>query len=85
MHDIKFLFTDIVYIGTIHSNHAELSKKMLAAGKHVLCEKPMAINWKQGKEVIDLAKKNKLFFSEVSDFYSIPYETRHEISNNVAL
>ena len=61
-------FSDIVYVGTIHSNHAELSKKMLEAGKHVLCEKPMAINWKQGKEVIDLARKKHLFFGEVSTF-----------------
>ena len=26
----------------------------------------MAINWKQGKEVIDLAKTKNLFFGEVS-------------------
>ena len=60
------LSSEVVYIGTIHSNHAELSKKMLAAGKHVLCEKPMAINWKQGKQVIDMARKSNLFFAEVS-------------------
>ena len=65
---IYVCFSDIVYVGTIHSNHAELSKKMLEAGKHVLCEKPMAINWKQGKEVIDLARKKHLFFGEVRTF-----------------
>ena len=54
-----------MYVGTIHSNHAELSKQMLEAGKHVLCEKPMAINWKQGKEVIDLARRKNLLFGEV--------------------
>ena len=35
----------------------------------MLCEKPMAINWKQGKEVIDLAKKKNLFFGEVSVYF----------------
>ena len=29
----------------------------------------MAINWKQGKEVIDLAKKKNLFFGEVSVYF----------------
>lgn len=75
---------DIVYVGTIHSNHAELSKKMLEAGKHVLCEKPMAINWKQGKEVIDLARKKHLFFGEAiwSRWFPIYDQIRQELSAN---
>lgn len=75
---------EVVYIGTIHSNHAELSKQMLEAGKHVLCEKPMAINWKQGKEVIDLAKKKNLFFGEAiwSRWYPLYDQIRKELSTN---
>ena len=73
----SLLYTEVVYIGTIHSNHAQLSKQMLEAGKHVLCEKPMAINWRQGKEVIDLAKKKNLFFGEVGTKHVHVYRKFH--------
>ena len=59
---------DVVYIGTIHTNHAELSKMMLNAGKAVLCEKPMAMNLRQASSVIELAKAKNVFFMEVSVF-----------------
>ena len=38
---------------------------MLNSGKHVLCEKPMAMNYKEVKEMIDLAKEKGLFLMEV--------------------
>ncbi len=59
------LFPDIVYIGTFHPSHAKLSKMMLKAGKHVLCEKPMAMNLRQVEEVLTVAKEMKKFFMEV--------------------
>jgi len=34
---------DAVYIGTVHNTHAELAHAALAAGKAVLCEKPMTV------------------------------------------
>ncbi|XP_033757083.1 trans-1,2-dihydrobenzene-1,2-diol dehydrogenase-like [Pecten maximus] len=57
---------DIVYIGTIHINHVEMSMLMLNAGKHVLCEKPMSLNMKQAKLVLQLAKEKKLYFMEAT-------------------
>ena len=62
-----FFFTlpDIVYIGTLTPNHAEQSKLMLRSGKHVLCEKPMAMNLRQVDEVLAVAKEQKKFFMEV--------------------
>ncbi|XP_052785036.1 trans-1,2-dihydrobenzene-1,2-diol dehydrogenase-like isoform X2 [Mya arenaria] len=55
---------DIVYIGTLHTTHVELSLKMLKAGKSVVCEKPMAMNLKQAKLVLDTAKTEKRLFME---------------------
>ncbi|XP_060582302.1 trans-1,2-dihydrobenzene-1,2-diol dehydrogenase-like [Ruditapes philippinarum] len=55
---------EVVYIGTVHTSHAELSIKMLSAGKHVICEKPMGMNYKQVKQVLDVAKKNNVLFVE---------------------
>ncbi len=40
---------EVVYIGTINPTHLELTKMMLGAGKHVLCEKPICMNVKQTK------------------------------------
>lgn len=55
---------DIVYIATPHVSHAALSIEALKHGKHVLCEKPLAINAKETEEIIATAKKQKRFFME---------------------
>lgn len=54
----------IVYIATPHHLHCELSIKALRAKKHVLCEKPIAMNQFQAKEMIAAAKENNCFFME---------------------
>lgn len=54
----------IVYIATPHHLHCELSIKALRAKKHVLCEKPIAMNQAQAKEMIAEAKNNNCFFME---------------------
>ena len=56
---------EVVYIGTIHPQHAPHCKLALSHGKHVLCEKPMTMNLKQTKEVFELAKAKGLFVMEV--------------------
>lgn len=55
---------DLVYIATPHSRHKSDSIMCLHAGKGVLCEKPFAINAHEAREVIDLARKRKLFLME---------------------
>ncbi|XP_069673551.1 trans-1,2-dihydrobenzene-1,2-diol dehydrogenase-like [Periplaneta americana] len=55
---------DVVYIGAIHPQHLSISKLMLEAGKHVLCEKPLTMNLKETKELVTLAKQKKLFLME---------------------
>lgn len=55
---------DIVYIGTPHSLHLKNSLDAIAAGKNVLCEKPLTINAKQTEQLIAAAKAKGVFFME---------------------
>lgn len=54
---------DIVAVCTPNSTHVEIGIKIANSGKHVLCEKPIAINLESGDELIESCKKNnvKLF------------------------
>lgn len=55
---------DIVYVSTTHNSHAELAIAALQAGKHVLCEKPMATSAEDTKEMIRVAEENNRFLME---------------------
>ena len=55
---------DIVYIATPHHLHAELSIKAMESNKHVLCEKPLSINHKEAKSIIETSRRTKRFFME---------------------
>jgi len=47
---------DAVHLATPNRLHFEQSAAVLKAGKHVLCEKPLAMNSQQSAELVDLAK-----------------------------
>jgi predicted dehydrogenase len=49
---------DAVVISTPPGTHLDLSREAFAAGKHVLCEKPMALTLAQAEEMADLAAKS---------------------------
>jgi predicted dehydrogenase len=48
---------DAVYIITPNGLHHSQCLRVAAAGKHVICEKPMAVNAKEGQEMVDACKK----------------------------
>ncbi|CAH1781193.1 unnamed protein product [Owenia fusiformis] len=72
---------EVVYIGAIHTEHYKLTTLFLMHGKHVLCEKPAAMNSAQLDEMIRLADKKKLFFMEGlwSRFFPVYRQLRHEL------
>ena len=55
---------DIIYVATPNSTHADMMRKCIAAGKHILCEKPFCLNAGEGLEIKQLANKAKLFCME---------------------
>ena len=48
---------DAVYIITPNSLHKDQTIRVAQAGKHVICEKPMALNAKEGEQMIAACKK----------------------------
>jgi predicted dehydrogenase len=55
---------DIVYIGTPHVFHCQNALDAIAAGKHVLCEKPIAMTSKDAQKMMDAAKAKGVFLME---------------------
>jgi predicted dehydrogenase len=50
---------DAIYIGTPHSHHKEHTIRCLRAGRHVLCEKPFAINAVDAANMLAVAREEK--------------------------
>ncbi|MDR3640137.1 MAG: Gfo/Idh/MocA family oxidoreductase [Humidesulfovibrio sp.] len=51
---------DAVVLATPAATHYEFTKLLLNSGKHVLVEKPLALNARDGRELVDLAREKKL-------------------------
>jgi predicted dehydrogenase len=55
---------DVVYVATPHSRHEIDTIGLLRAGKHVLCEKPFALNARQAARMAEEARSRGLFLME---------------------
>lgn len=53
-----------VYIATLNDSHAQFARAALAAGKHVLCEKPATLNARQLQTVLETARAAQRLFME---------------------
>lgn len=55
---------DAIYIGTPNQTHCDYTLACLEAGKHVLCEKPLAINAEEGRKMVHAARSKGLLLME---------------------
>jgi predicted dehydrogenase len=55
---------DLVYVATPHATHAEIAIQALRAGKHVLIEKPMAVDAAEASRIAAVAAQSGRFAME---------------------
>ncbi len=63
---------DAIYIATPTGLHTEMSMEVIAAGKHVWCEKPMSVTYDQTAAIVDAAMGAGLVALEADMFLHHP-------------
>ena len=69
---------DAIYVATPHPFHRENAILCLRAGKAVLVEKPFAMNEREAREMVDVAKAEKRFLMEAMWTHFLPAIVRAE-------
>jgi predicted dehydrogenase len=54
----------VVYIATPHPSHLEWAVRAAESGKHILCEKPLAMNAAETRRMIAAARAHRVFLME---------------------
>lgn len=67
---------DVVYIALPHALHAHWAVRAAEAGKHILCEKPLALNHAQAQEVVGAARRHGVFLMEAYMYRCHPQTAR---------
>jgi predicted dehydrogenase len=67
---------DAIYIPLINSQHCEWSVKALRAGKHVLCEKPIANNLAETRKMVEAASVADKILFEGMHYLDHPFMSR---------
>ncbi|MBX6387670.1 MAG: Gfo/Idh/MocA family oxidoreductase [Frankia sp.] len=71
---------DIVYVASPHTAHHPHTLLFLSAGKHVLCEKPLAVNARQAAEMVAAAERAGRFLMEAVWSRFVPgYQALREV------
>ena len=60
---------EVVLNLTVPAVHAEVSLAALEAGKHVYTEKPLAVDWEDGRKILDVAKEKGLLVGCAPDTF----------------
>ncbi len=63
---------DVVDINTPNDSHAEIAIAAARAGKHILCEKPLALTTKQAEQMLAAVQKSKVVHMVCHNYRRIP-------------
>jgi predicted dehydrogenase len=67
---------DAIYIPLPNSLHCEWAIRALRAGKHVLCEKPLASNAREAEQMAEVAEEARLVLAEALHYRYHPLAAR---------
>jgi len=73
---------DVVHVCTPNGLHYGMSQAALAAGKHVVCEKPLAMNSDQARELVQMAEETERSVAAVNHnlrYYPLCQEARARV------
>ena len=75
-------FAAVFHIAVPNDLHYPMVKKVLLAGKHVVCEKPLALNSQESKDLLDLAERSGSIHAVNYNlrFYPMVREARNYVS-----
>ncbi len=73
----------VIHITTPNKLHYQMAKEGLQAGKHILCEKPLAMNARESGELVELAQKSGLVtgLNYNMRFYPLVMEAKDKVSS----
>jgi predicted dehydrogenase len=67
---------EVVYVATNHPDHREWATRAADAGKHLLCEKPLAVNRAHAEAIVEAARRNDVFLLEAFAYRCHPQTRR---------
>jgi len=75
---------DVIHLATPNDLHHPQAKQALEAGKHVVCEKPLAVTCDQSAELVELAERSGLVHCTNFNlrFYPLVQEARERVRAN---
>jgi len=74
---------DVIYVASPHAFHAEHSRMAMTAGRHVLCEKPLALSETEAVDMIETARSHDVFLMEAlwTRFLPVMADVRERIAS----
>jgi predicted dehydrogenase len=67
---------EVVYVATNHPDHREWAVRAAEAGKHLLCEKPLAVTRTDAEAIVEAARRNDVFLLEAFAYRCHPQTRR---------
>lgn len=76
---------EILYIGSANVDHYWQVIEAAKAGKHILCEKPLALNSAQAQEMVEVCKENNVFLTVnyTHRFHPLPVKAKEIIEKGM--